>query len=406
VRPSEPDLFDLARFADGPPHGLFRRLRRESPVCFLPEPDGPGFWGVFGYDDLFEVSRHPQRFGSHPNTMIKDPVAARGDRGGGAPSVAGELMLNQDPPRHTQLRKLVNRGFTPRQIGALEPRIRARVVAILDAAAARGAFDLVHDVAVEVPLQVIAELVGVPEEDRHRVFGWTERMMGIDDPATGGTIEDAHAAIAEMFAYADRLAAERTEGDGTDLLSVLLRAEVDGHRLTPTDVDLFFMLLMNAGSETTRNLVTGGMLALFEHPDEWARLADDPTLLPSAIEEMLRWVSPVIHFRRTARADTELGGQPIRAGDKVVMWYSSANRDESHFPEPDRFDVGRTPNEHVAFGAGGPHFCLGASLARLEARVVFEELLERMPRLELVGPIRRVGSNFINGIASLPVRVG
>ena len=187
---------------------------------------------------------------------------------------------------------------------------------------------------------------------------------------------------------------------------MLLRAEVDGARLSAMDVDLFFMLLMNAGSETTRNLITGGTLALFEHPEERARLAADPALLPTAIEEMLRWVTPVMHFRRTARTDTELGGQAIREGDKVVMWYSSANRDESVFTDAGRFDVGRTPNEHVAFGAGGPHFCLGASLARLEARVMFEELLARMPGLEPAGDVKRLGSNFINGIKSLPVRTG
>jgi cholest-4-en-3-one 26-monooxygenase len=396
-----PDLFDLGLFADGPPHDVFRRLRAESPVCFLPEPDGPGYWGVFSYEHVVEVSRHPQTFGSHPNTMIRDP-----DDDSTETSAAGELMLNQDPPRHTQLRKLVNKGFTPRQIAALEPRVRERVVAILDASASKEAFDLVTDVAVEVPLQVIAELVGVPEDERHQVFAWTERMMSLDDPEMGGTIDDAREAIAEMFAYADRLAATRASGDGTDLLSVLLRAEVDGDRLTPMDVDLFFLLLMNAGSETTRNLITGGTLALFEHLDQRDALRHSPELLPTAIEEMLRWVTPVTHFRRTARADTELAGQAVTQGDKVVMWYSSANRDESVFPDGDRFDIGRTPNEHLAFGAGGPHFCLGASLARLEARIMFEEMLERMPDLAPAGPMRRLGSNFINGITSLPVRVG
>jgi cholest-4-en-3-one 26-monooxygenase len=389
------DLFDLDQFRDGPPHHLFRRLRAEQPVCFLPEPDGPGYWGVFDYDDVVTVSRHPQQFGSHPNTMITDPD----DDAHGA----GELMLNQDPPRHTQLRKLVNRGFTPRQVATLEPRVRAIVGRLLDAAAAKDTFDLVHDVAVELPLQVIAELVGVPDEDRHTVFGWTETMMSLDDPDLGGTIADAGDAMTAMFSYADRLAAERAGGGGDDLLSVLLAAEVDGERLAPIDVDLFFLLLMNAGSETTRNLITGGTLALFDHPDEHARLRADPTLVPSAVEEMLRYVTPVMHFRRTAREDTTLGGQAVRQGDKVVVWYVSANRDESRFADPDRFDVARSPNEHVAFGAGGPHFCLGAGLARLEARVLFEELLHRFPDLRAAGPVRRLRSNFINGIKALPV---
>jgi cytochrome P450 len=392
---TEVDLCGLDQFADGPPYDVFARLRAEAPVCFLPEPDGPGFWGVFAHDDVVHVSRHPQQFGSNPNTMIHDPDA---DGGG-----AGALMLNQDPPHHTQLRKLVNRGFTPRQVALLEPRVRAIVDRLLTDAAARGRFDLVSDVAVELPLQVIAELVGVPEEDRHTVFALTERSMGLDESGHATSEAEARAAIGEMFAYADRLIASRVGHDGDDLLSVLLAAEVDGERLSPADVDLFFLLLMNAGSETTRNLITGGTLTLFEHPDQHARLRSDPTLLPGAIEEMLRFVTPVIHFRRTAREDLPLGGQAVSAGDKVVIWYSSANRDEAQFPDADHFDVTRTPNDHVAFGGGGPHFCLGAGLARLEARVLFEGLLERFPDLRPDGPAVRVPSNFINGIRSLPV---
>ena len=395
--PAAVDLFDLSLFEDGPPHDLFRRLRDEAPVCFLPEEGGPGYWGVFRHADVVEVSRDSATFRSAPRVFIKDPAD---------PVADDQLLINMDPPRHTKLRKIVNRGFTPRQVAVLEPRVRVLVASLLDDAAASGAFDLVGDVAVELPLQVIAELVGVPREDRHRVFAMTEVMMSVGDPDLGYTEADAHVAMSEMFAYADALALARTEEPGDDLLSLILRADVDGEALTPIETDFFFMLLMNAGSETTRNLITGGMLALVEHPEQRARLVDDRTLVPTAVEEMLRWVTPVMHFRRTAASDVVVAEQPIAAGDKVVLWYPSANRDERAFPHADRFDVCRMPNEHVSFGAGGPHFCLGASLARLEARVLFEEMLERMPALELAGPVNRLGSNFINGIKSLPVRTG
>jgi len=396
---SESELIDLCDpnvFAGGPPHDAFRRLREDAPVCFFPEADGRGFWAVFRYDDVVDVSRHPQRFGSSPSVFISDDIEQN--------AASADLLINQDPPRHTKLRKLVNRGFTPRQVAAIEPRVRTIVVQLLDAAAGKGAFDLVEDVAVELPLQVIAELVGVPANDRHKLFAWTERMMSNDEDDPVAMHADARAAMAEMFGYADGLAATRVGTDGDDLLSVLLRADVDDEALTQFEVDVFFMLLMNAGSETTRNLITGGTLALFEHPEQRTALAADPSLVPTAVEEMLRWHTPVMHFRRTAREDVELGGQAIAAGDKVVMWYSSANRDDAAFAEADRFDVSRTPNEHVAFGAGGPHFCLGASLARIEARILFEELLTRIPTLEQAGAPVRLRSNFIHGIKSLPVR--
>jgi cholest-4-en-3-one 26-monooxygenase len=258
-------------------------------------------------------------------------------------------------------------------------------------------------VAAELPLQVIIELLGVPLADCHRVFDWSNRLIGFDDPEFQTSMEDGKIAASELWAYANQLALERRQRPCEDLVSVLMQAEVDGERLSEMEFDSFFLLLSVAGNETTRNLIAGGMLALIEHPAERARLLADPVLLPRAVEEMLRWVSPVIHFRRTATRDTELRGQTIRAGQKVVLFYPSANRDDAVFPEPERFDVSRTPNEHLAFGIG-EHFCLGASLARLEIRVMFEELLGRLPDMELAGPVRRLRSNFINGIKRMPVR--
>jgi cholest-4-en-3-one 26-monooxygenase len=288
----------------------------------------------------------------------------------------------------------------------LEQHIRALATGIIDKVAPEGRCDFVADVAAELPLQVIAEMMGVPLEDRHRLFEWSNRLIGFDDPEYSVTPERQQEAAAELFMYANGLAAERrAQGQvGDDIIGALLGAEVDGEGLTEAEFDLFFLLLAVAGNETTRNLVSHGLLALIEHPEERARLLADPTLLPAAVEEMLRWGTPVMYFRRTATHDVELHGQRIRAGDKVTMWHISGNRDEAVFDQPDRFDVGREPNDHIAFGGGGPHFCLGANLARLEIRVMFEELLRRVPDMELDGPVVRLRSNFINGIKRMSVR--
>jgi cholest-4-en-3-one 26-monooxygenase len=275
---------------------------------------------------------------------------------------------------------------------------------IIDRIAGQGECDFVADVAAELPLLVIAELVGIPLGDRQMVFNWSNQLIGFDDPEYSvDMMETGRAAAAEMYMYANQLALERKENPRDDLTSILMHSEVDGEKLSELEFDLFFLLLAVAGNETTRNAISGGLLALIEHPEERARLAANPALMPSAIEEILRWVSPVMHFRRTAMCDTEIGGVKIREGDKVVIYYLSANRDEDIFPDPYRFDVSRTPNEHLAFGLG-QHFCLGNNLAKLELRMIFEALMERLPDIDLAGPVERLRSNFINGIKRMPVR--
>jgi cholest-4-en-3-one 26-monooxygenase len=314
------------------------------------------------------------------------------------------MMLMMDPPRHTKIRLLVNKGFTPRMIERLHERIRQVAVDIIDNIARRGECDFVVDVAAELPLQVIAEMMGVPREDRHKVFEWSNRLIGSDDPEYAVSAEDATGAAMEMFSYANDLAAAKRADPGDDIISALLAAEVDGERLTDVEFDLFFELLAVAGNETTRNLISHGMLALAENPDQRDLLLADPSLLPSAVDEMLRYASPVMYMRRTAQSDIELHGQQIKQGDKVALWYIAANHDPEVFADPHRFDIRRSPNDYLAFGGGGPHFCLGANLAKLEIRVMFEELLARLPDVELNGPVQRLRSNFINGIKHMPVR--
>jgi cholest-4-en-3-one 26-monooxygenase len=391
------DLSDPSLFVRAVPHELFAELRRTSPVFWHEEEEGPGFWSVMRYGDLVKVNRDSATFSSYRGGSLMmnwDEETLSQQR---------LMMLNMDPPMHTRYRRLVNKGFTPRMVHELEETITARARQLVSAAREKGQFDFVADVASELPLQVIAELMGVPQEDRHKVFDWSNRMVGSFDPEFLEAPEMATAAAMELFAYADALTNERRADPHEDLLSILAQAEIEGDQLSQFEIDMFFLLLAVAGNETTRNLLSHGMLALIEHPDERRRLLEDPGLLDTAIEEMLRYSSPVMHFRRTATCDTEIGGRRVREGDKVVFWHISANRDEDVFPEADRFDVGRTPNDHVAFGGGGSHFCLGANLARVEIRIMFTELLAAMPGLELAGEPQRLCSNFINGIKHLPV---
>ena len=394
------DLSNPDSFVAGVPHETFRRLRREAPVYWHPDSVyGGGFWAVTRHAEVWKVSLDQKTFSSARGSALLPPFAEE------ELIAQRELMLNMDPPRHTKYRRLVNLGFSPKILNRTIQQVRERAKCIVDDVAQRGSCDFVTDVAAELPLQVIVEMLGVPHEDRHRFFEWSNTMVGADDPeyTATATKELGQAAMMQLFAYANELAEERRRCPREDLTSVLLQAEVDGERLTESQFDSFVMLLSVAGNETTRNLISGGMLALIEHPEQRARLLADPSLLPTAVEEMLRWVTPVMVFRRTAQTDCEIGGQAIREGDRVTIWYASANRDEEAFAGAHRFDVGRTPNDHLGFGIG-PHFCLGAHLARLEIRTMFEELLRRLPDIELAGPVERLRSNFLNGIKHMPVR--
>ncbi|TMH26190.1 MAG: cytochrome P450 [Betaproteobacteria bacterium] len=395
---SVPDLGRNELYEEAIPYELFARLRQESPL-WIEEPaapgfkGGPGYWAVLRHADVQIVSRHPEIYSSWlGGTELRE-------RPPQVLEILRQQMLNTDPPQHSKMRRIVSRAFTPQVISQLRASIEAHVDEVIDAVADKGAIDLVAEVSSEVPLLVLADILGVPAEDRHLLHSWTDRMV---DPAVQADREAARALMMEMIGYATAKTAEKRAAPANDVWSLIVNAEVDGEQLTRTQLNTFFQLLMVAGNETTRNLISHGTLALSEHPEQWARLRNDISLLPSAIEEMLRYSPPVILFRRTATADTTLNGRSIRKGDKVVIFYASANRDEAAFTDPNRFDITRNPNPHISFG-DGTHFCLGANLARLEARIVFTELFKRLPDLRVTGPAKRLASSFLNGLISLPV---
>jgi cholest-4-en-3-one 26-monooxygenase len=396
MRLSEIDVYDLDGHVEGVPHDAFRLLRTEAPVHFHPEPNGRGYWALTKYADVLAASKDPSTYSSRGGTNIPDYSASD-------LSVMQLMLINMDPPKHAKFRRLTRMGFTPRMVAKVEPLIEKAAQEIVDRVAARGECDLVRSISAELPLIVLCDILGVPQEDRGKLFDWSNRLIGFDDPEFQTSLEDAKQAAAEVWMYAGQLAAQRQSAPpDTDLVSALVHAQVEGEKLTDMELASFFLLLSVASNETTRNLISGGLLTLLEHPAELERLQADPSLLPTAVEEMLRWVTPVMHFRRTATRDIELRGQTIKAGDKVVLYYVSANRDEDVFPEAHRFDVGRTPNDHLAFGAG-EHFCLGATLARLEIKIMFAELLRRLPDIRLSGQVRRLRSNFVNGWKQIPV---
>jgi len=380
------------------PHEEFDRLRAEDPVHWHPEPDGPGFWVVTRHADVLAVSRDSETFSSELGATFIDTQTDE------ALAQMRLTILNMDGAKHNRYRRLVSKGFTPRVVAQLEEQIVERAAAIVDAVCERGECEFVEEVAAQLPLQMICQMIGLPEADWPRMFQLSNRLVGFDDPDFQASPEDGAAAAMEIYAYCDAIAADRRKNPQDDLMTALVQAEIDGDRLDDLELNLFFVTLVVAGNETTRNLITHGTLALIDHPEQAELLRLEPEHTATAVDEMLRWGSSIHNFRRTATRDTELGGREIKAGDKVVIYYLAANYDPEVFDDPHTFDITRSPNPHVAFGGGGIHYCLGANLARSEIRAAIREVVERMPDLELAGPVRRMRSDFINGIKEMPVR--
>ena len=434
-RPDTEVVFDPATYTEGVPFGALARLRRDTAVAWVAEipvlgwPAGPGFWLVLRHADVESVLTSPKLFSSALGaTQIRDPATPQ------ALDYVRRMMLNMDPPEHARLRRLLSRSFTPRAVARLEDRIRAHARAICDRvfAGPGGECDFAKDVAADLPLLTLADVLGVPEQDRWLLFDWSNRVIGYQDPdyassaefdpargtamaqealalrpATGrdGRMPDPRTreGMPDLYAYAHLLAEEKRRRPGDDVMSILLsQADDSGGQVSVAEFENMFWLFAVAGNETLRNGLPGACVALIEHPDAQQRLRAEPALLPSAVEEMLRWWTPVMTFRRTAATDCEIGGQPVRAGDKVVVSFTSANRDEAVFADPDRFDIGRQPNPHLVFGHG-PHFCLGAHLARVQVRALFEEVLARTSSLDYAGRPSWLRSNFQRGVKRLPV---
>jgi cytochrome P450 len=390
------DFLDVATFADGHPHGLYRELRTNSPVFWNPEPNGPGFWALTRYADVYAVDHDFQNYSSSPTIMIPDPAA-------GQTGALGEatMMLMMDPPQHTAFRKLIRAEFTRPAAADRGLRLHDLARQIVDAVIEKGECDFVAEVAGEMPSYVIAELMGLPLDDGRELYKLTEIIHSAPEtlpPGAGGE------AVGKMFAYGMQVIAEKRARPADDLATRLLQAEVEGRRLTDPEFLLFFLLLIDAGGDTTRNLLSAGLLAMHRNLDQLAWLmADLPGRLGTAREELLRYTSPVIYMRRTATRDARLGEAEIKAGDKVVMYFGAANRDPTKFENPDLLDLARSPNEHIAFG-GGPHVCLGQHLARIEIDAVLIEVLTRMQNLEVIESPEWLASTFISGPKRMPVR--
>jgi cytochrome P450 len=400
------DLTDLDLFARGFPYEVFDMLRRDAPVWFHPPtantPGGEGFWVISRYAHIVAAASDGTTFSSESGPGRTGGGTLIEDLPGGF--AAGVLLNMMDDPRHQRFRRLLMPSLVPRTLRLIEADLRQRAQRIVEMALAKGECDFLTDVAAELPLQAVAQLLGVPQEDRHQMLRWADATLDHEDRGLGESTERTQQAAAEMFAYGTALLERKRDEPADDLLSLAAQARIDDEPLSDLEQQMLFNLLIAAGSETTRNSIALGMRALIENPEVWRRLQHDRNQLATAVEEMLRWASSTPYNRRTATQDVILGGQRIRAGDKVTLWWASANRDDEVFPDPHRFDVTRTPNPHLAFGRGG-HFCLGAALARMEMRVVFDTLLDRVDSAEPTGPIEHTRSNKHSGVRHMPVHL-
>lgn len=407
--PDHADITSHDTYVNGVPYATFDRLRAEDPVHWTEEADGSGFWSILRYDDALAVSRDVETFTSSKGIRLEEMDEEE--------TAARLTMMELDAPEHTRLRRLVSKGFTRRSVESYEEPIRALAIEVIERAIQNDTFDFVHDIAEELPMRMLGRLLGTSDEDGRKLVTWGDALLGNTDPDfTDFPVDLTNTdefrmvpfrspASIEIFKYAQTQAEDRRECPGHDVISQLLEPTTDGEPLTDLEFNNFFTLLVAAGNDTTRYTMTHGMFSFMQHPQLWDAWKADASLTPTAVDEVLRTSSVTMHFRRTATKDIEMRGKQIKAGDKVVIWFNAANHDPEAFADPYRYDLARSQNDHMAFGRNGPHLCLGAWLARMEVRLVFEELMKRVDRLEPAGDIKWLRSNFISGIKELPVRV-